>query len=222
MLTKAISIAQSYKIAEKNATELLPQDANSQPVYRVQPAPVTGAPSKRCNRCGKAGHWLSACCFKKERCGHNCNKVGHIKRACTAPSKGIPVRNVQLVSESDTTNTNFSTVVGHEYHLFTVTASQTPPIVIPVKINDKQIQMELDTRSAVSLVSEDTYKLHWPEQQLQQSSDKLKTYSGEYLDVLYSTKHLRDKTFAVRSPCEYSQKNYRICIKTMSNSTKAL
>ena len=88
--------------------------------------------------------------------------------------------------ESDTTNTNSTTAVGHEYPLFTVTASQTPPIVIPVKINDKQIQMELDTRAAVSLVSEGTYKLHWPEQQLQQSSDKLKMYSGEYLDILGS------------------------------------
>ena len=45
-LTKAISIAQSYKMAEKDATELLPQDANSQPVYRAQPAPATGAPKK--------------------------------------------------------------------------------------------------------------------------------------------------------------------------------
>ena len=54
-------------------------------------------------------------------------------------------------------------VVGHEYPLFTLTASQTP-IVIPVKINDKQIQMELDTGAAVSLVSKGTYKLHWPEQ----------------------------------------------------------
>ena len=35
-------------------------------------------------------------------------------------------------------------------------------------------------------MSEGTYKLHWPEQQLQQSSDKLKTYSGEYLDILGS------------------------------------
>ena len=69
--------------------------------------------------------------------------------------------------------------------MFTVTASQTP-IVIPVKINDRQIQMELGTGAAVSLVSDGTYKLHWPEQQLQQSSDKLKTYSGEYLDILGS------------------------------------
>ena len=158
-LFKAISIAQSCETAEKDATELLPQDANSQPVYRVHPVPATGVPSKKCNRCAKVGHWPSACCFKKERC-HNCNKVGHIKRTCTAPPKGTAVRNVQLVFESDTTNTNSTTAVGHEYPLFTVTASQTPPIVIHVKINDKQIQIELDTGAAVSLVSEGTYKLH--------------------------------------------------------------
>ena len=130
-LTKAISIAQSYKTAEKDATKLLPQDANSQPVYRIQPAPATGAPRKKCYRCAKAGHWPSACRFKKERC-HNCNKVGHIKRACTAPPKSTPVRNVQLVSESDTTNTNSITAVGHEYPLFTLTASQTPPLTLSV------------------------------------------------------------------------------------------
>ena len=82
------------------------------------------------------------------------------------------------MSESDTTNPNSITVVGHEYPLITFTASQTPPIVIPVKINGKQIQMELDTGATLSLVSKGTYKLHWPEQQLQQSIDKLKTYSG--------------------------------------------
>ena len=32
------------------------------------------------------------------------------------------------------------------------------------------------------------------------------------LVVPYSTKLLRDKTFTVRSSCEYSQKNFRICI----------
>ena len=62
-LTKTILIAQSYEMAEKDTTELLPQDANSQPVYRVHPAPATGAPSKKCYRRAKAGHWPSACRF---------------------------------------------------------------------------------------------------------------------------------------------------------------
>ena len=109
-------------MAEKDATELLTQDVNSQPVYRVQPAPATGALRKKCYRCEKAGHWPSACHSKKECC-HNCNKVGHIKCACTARPKSTPIRNVQLVSESDITNTNSTTAVGHEYPLFTLTAS---------------------------------------------------------------------------------------------------
>lgn len=81
-----------------------------------------------------------------------------------------------------------------EYPLFTLSASHTPSITISVKINDKQVLMELDTGAAVSLVSgaavslvsEDTHKQHWPEYQLQESTAKLKTYSGEHLEVLGS------------------------------------
>ena len=36
--------------------------------------------------------------------------------------------------------------------------------------------------------------------------------------VPYSTKVSRDKTFAVRSPCEYSRKNFRVCIKNVHYS----
>ena len=54
---------------------------------------------------------------------------------------------------SESENTNTTTVVGHEYPLFTLTASHTPPIVILVKTNDKEIHMELDAGAAVSLVS---------------------------------------------------------------------
>ena len=45
-MTKAISIAQFYETAGRDTTKLLPQDADSQPVYRVQSAQATGAPRK--------------------------------------------------------------------------------------------------------------------------------------------------------------------------------
>ena len=38
----------------------------------------------------------------------------------------------------------------------------------------------------------------------------------------YSTKLPRDKTLTVRSPCEYSWKNFPIYIKTASTSAKTL
>ena len=41
--------------------------------------------------------------------------------------------------------------------------------------------------------------------------------------ILYNAKLLWDKTFAVRSPCEYSfTEKTHICIKTMFTSAKAL
>ena len=46
------------------------------------------------------------------------------------------------------------------------------------------VNMELDTGAAVSLVFKETYNQHWPQQQLEESDTRLKTYSGEYLETL--------------------------------------
>ena len=180
-LDKAIRIAQSYETAQKDATELLPNETVPQPVHRVQPALAaqSQAHNKKCYRCARPGHLPSACRFKKERC-HKCHKIGHIKRACTTVNpRSTPASNVRHVSEMDTT-------AEHEYPLFTLSTSHTPPLTISVKINEKQVLMELDTGAAMSLVSEDTHKQHWPEQQLRESTARLKTYSGEHLEVLGS------------------------------------
>ena len=136
-LTKAISLAQSYETAVQDAISLLPKDVASQLVHRVQLPAQAYNGSKICYRCARTEHLPSACCFKKERC-HACNKIGHIKRACKATSTSgrAPVKTVQLVTQ----NTNVS-----EYLLFTVTTSNIAPIMIAVKINDKEIHTELDT-----------------------------------------------------------------------------
>ena len=52
-----------------------------------------------------------------------------------------------------------------------------------VYISDLQVDMELDIGLAISLVSEDTYKKHWPHCQLQQSDVRLKTATGTIFDV---------------------------------------
>ena len=52
-LDKAIRIAQSYEIMQKDATELLPNETVPQPVHRVQPALAaqSQAHNKKCYRC---------------------------------------------------------------------------------------------------------------------------------------------------------------------------
>ena len=68
--------------------------------------------------------------------------------------------------------------------MFTLTVSHTTPIAVPVEINNMTVNMELDAGAAVSLVSEETYNQHWPQQQLEESNTRPKTYSGEYLETL--------------------------------------
>ena len=44
-----------------------------------------------------------------------------------------------------------------------------------------------------------------------------KLFNKEFIIIPYSTKVLKDKTFAVRSPCEYSRKNFHVCISIAQN-----
>ena len=45
---------------------------------------------------------------------------------------------------------------------------------------------------------------------------------GKNLSIRYGTKHSRDKTFAVKSSCEYLRKNFCGCIKNFLILTIAL
>ena len=171
-LAKALSLAQSYEAAVKDAATLLPDD--TQQIHRVTDAAAGRTHSKKpCYRCTGIGHSPGSCRFRKERC-HNCHKIGHIKKAC---KQGLPTRNVQYVDQTEPPTKN-------EYPLFTISVSQSTPIVVSVRINSKSVNMELDTGAAVSLISQDTYHQHWPQLELEESNTQLKTYSGEFLETL--------------------------------------
>lgn len=76
---------------------------------------------------------------------------------------------------------------GHEYlhvPLHTVGGGTTPPIKVPLVINDTSITMELDTGAAVTIISEKHYQEHFAGSHLEKSELLLKTYSGERLSVV--------------------------------------
>ena len=88
------------------------------------------------------------------------------------------------------TNTVISnTQVSEEYQLFTIQQAGTghvDPLTVSITINGKSIPMEIDTGSAVSIISESVYKNFFEAQTsdtLQQTEAKLCTYSGEQLPV---------------------------------------
>ena len=69
--------------------------------------------------------------------------------------------------------------------LFTVgEASGSRTIQVEVKVNGKPLVMEVDTGAAVSLLSEEAMKTHFPDAQLQPSTALLRTYTGEAMDIL--------------------------------------
>ena len=51
-------------------------------------------------------------------------------------------------------------------------------------VNQKQLQMEIDTGAALSLISEKTFKTVGCQQELKPSNIKLHTYTKESIDVL--------------------------------------
>ena len=59
-----------------------------------------------------------------------------------------------------------------------------PSIMVPVKVNRVSHSMELDTGASVSIMSEETCGRRFPKVPLEESQIKLKTYTGEALEII--------------------------------------
>ena len=68
--------------------------------------------------------------------------------------------------------------------LHAVEGNTTPPIKVPLKVNDAPLTMELDTGAAVTVISEKLFKDLFADSSLRESHLLLKTYSGETLPIV--------------------------------------
>ena len=59
-----------------------------------------------------------------------------------------------------------------------------PSIMVPVKVNGVSFSMELDTGASVSIMSEEACRRRFPKVPLEESQIKLKTYTGEALEII--------------------------------------
>lgn len=72
-----------------------------------------------------------------------------------------------------------------EFKLFQI--SQEKPelsIMLLVKVNGKYCSVELDTGASVLIMSEEAWKKRFPKAPLEKSTLKLRTYTGEALDIV--------------------------------------
>ena len=200
--TKAFDLAQAIESSERDNRTLknsrAPKDTSHDLRYidRRPPANSKGrnAVSKSgtagisCYRCG-GDHLAPDCKFIDAEC-HLCKKKGHIARVCRskekpqgqAKKKPFPTKNHYMQDDLPD---------DEAYSMFTMSDQRYKPIFVDVLINDVPISMELDTGAALSVISHATYQNIVQKSRipvLEKSEVKLKTYTGEEVNILGSAK----------------------------------
>ena len=76
-----------------------------------------------------------------------------------------------------------------EYTLYTLDAiaGSTPLFTVNILVDNVPLVMELDTGASLTIMSESTFRCHWPDQQLQSTPRKLRTYTGETVEIVGTT-----------------------------------
>ena len=127
---------------------------------------------------------MADCHFKTAEC-HKCGKKGHLACVCRskAPSKKGP--HPQRKS-NPCSATYIVTEDSGDYSTYNVTGSPVQPLKVTVIANNANLEMEVDTGASTSIISEQTYNQLWPQDRrpiLQPTAVKLRTYSGEQLNI---------------------------------------
>ena len=188
---KAMKIAQAMELAERDAKEL--QQAGPHPVEPVhkvsdratsshaagrKPPPLDGKP---CFRCG-AQHDPAQCRFREVQCPA-CGKRGHIKKVCRSNPMTAQSSQHRLVHRAQQDIPDDPS----EYTLYPVTRQNAKPWQTSISVEDHNLLMEVDTDAAVTVISEATYNQICgasSSAQLQPSTLKLRTYTGEEIPVV--------------------------------------
>lgn len=186
-LKRALEVAQGLETAAQNAQAL--QGTSQTAMGLTGPAqPEIHKISSQlqaiaCFRCGKSNHIPAKCKFKDAKC-HHCGKVGHIKSACRSKKavdkvdQSVRRRNVHCVQDATETE------LAKEYTLFKLSANKhSQSYTVILNVDGQDLSMEIDTGASLSIISEETRKLLWPNKRLQPSTVKLATYSGESLAI---------------------------------------
>ena len=133
-----------------------------------------------CYSCGEKGHQRNRCRHRDKIC-NKCNKQGHISKACKRPNVStINAESDEIHDEiqDDSRDDRFN----YSEELYTVNDVNSvtkKDIVVPVRIGDKNLQMQLDTGCAYSLAPKTFYDKYCSNIPLNPTSLLLSTYTGE-------------------------------------------
>ena len=168
-LQSAVEIAQAMEMTDKWANEMA-SGAEEEPMrlnFQSDPS---------CYRCGGT-HYATKCKFANTICNF-CKKTGHLARVCKRKRKEVVQdrkRSHQGLMEAENDQ-------GEQFGLYTIT-SEVNPMTINLKINGRDVMFHVDTGATVSVMSNRDYT-KFVGKSLQRSNIRLKTFTGEKLNVL--------------------------------------
>ena len=194
-LKKALELSLGMELAAKDATEL--QNKGATGLNRVAKHKSQQGRQQKCYRCGKRNHASDSCYFKQAKC-HKCGTIGHIKSVChKAPvskqesqepkkasrkeaKKKKQVKTLNCETDDSEEESSFEDDLVYGTHLLGINRGAASDIVyVSPLVEGKTLRMELDTGSAVSVISRDEYQRNFSEIPLEQTLIKLTTYTGE-------------------------------------------
>lgn len=162
------------------------------------------ASTRTCIRCGNTGHEPPQCWAKELKC-NKCSKIGHISRVCCSGRQstrtGAGGSSINVVSTppapSDshsgaTTSTSAPAAAAaldtEVYAMYNHTASRPAmdPLIVQVQIDNKDVNMQMDTGASISIVSEECYNANWDAESLPLTPSRcvLNTYTQQRIPVL--------------------------------------
>ena len=150
-------------------------------------SPATGARNQStCYRCGQK-HSAVSCKFKNAEC-YVCHRRGHLQSQCRFNHHSSAHMLEQIWGETDGEEEEEEEEdrYGEEEVLgiFHTTNAGRKPWISSLRVNNSHIEMEIDTGSARTIVSRDTFYNICPKERLHPTKLILKTYSGETLPLL--------------------------------------
>lgn len=177
-LEKATTMAILHEKAHEEVERLTGEGKQPEPMHHVTKTKWKKDENKHeaesCFRCGRSNHTADKCFYKTRQC-YQCGKKGHARAVCTGPKKK-PKTEEKKMNKVDETE--------EVYDMYHMVGRGHNSYQICVNLENRNVQMEVDTGAARSIMSHNDFcKLMGTQVTTEPSKVILRSYGGQELKV---------------------------------------